>query len=201
VIELLGTLFTGILSGGATGLIGVCIQRYFDFKTASTNLEILKVNLAAATENLRIELASKERMAGREADVREAADRLEAHTREIDALERSYQASVNAAATERPWVSDNAQEKSPTVRILLAIADFARGIVRPAVTVYTLILLTSVFYWVKTLYDKVGQPLTAAEVHDLGTNCLGTIFYLATTTTVWWFGVRPSSPAKPKRVE
>jgi hypothetical protein len=39
-----GALVTSILSGGATGLLGLVIQRWFDFRNRAQDLELVRIN-------------------------------------------------------------------------------------------------------------------------------------------------------------
>jgi ascorbate-specific PTS system EIIC-type component UlaA len=78
----------------------------------------------------------------------------------------------------------------------MGLVDGIRGLMRPAITTYTLYLLTVVFIWVRSLYEKTGVVMTAEEAHALTLQAVQTIIYLAVTTVVWWFGVRPAQPPR-----
>lgn len=43
MLEVLGTIFGSVFSGGATGLLGVVLQRYFDFKNKQADMELQKM--------------------------------------------------------------------------------------------------------------------------------------------------------------
>lgn len=70
--------------------------------------------------------------------------------------------------------------------------DAIRGLMRPLITVYLLILATIV-----TL--KIGRHVGGIEHLDetlmsaLYTDTITQIFFLVTTAVTWWFGSRPSS--------
>src|SRR5258706_13372410 len=42
MLEVLGTIFGSVFSGGATGLIGVAVQRYADYKNRQLEMQIAK---------------------------------------------------------------------------------------------------------------------------------------------------------------
>ena len=196
MLEILGTIFTSVLGGGATGLLGSIIQRYFDAKKAKNDLEVVKVQLAAAQETRRMELEQQERMAAKAADVQALQAQLEAAARQAEAEERSYQASLGS--DKATYSTPEAQSQSRLVRWIMGVVDGVRGLMRPGITGYTLYMLSAVFWWVQTQYSRAGVAMTGAELHDLALQCVGTIFYLATTTVVWWFGVRPAQPPKAR---
>ncbi len=56
MLALLGTMFGSIFSGGATGLLGIVFQRYFDFKNKQQDIEVIKLNLQNAIDLKRIEI-------------------------------------------------------------------------------------------------------------------------------------------------
>lgn len=194
MMNLFATIFTGILSGGATGLLGLLLQRWFDAKKAQQEIELVKLQLTAAAEARKIELEAQERMASKAADVQMAQAQLDAQAREVEAAERSYVASTQS--DRATYSAPDAQKQSRLVRWMLGFADLVRGLVRPSITAYTLWMLTAVFVWVRQLYAQAGLQLTPDQVHDLAMQCVGTVFYLSTTCVVWWFGVRPSQPPK-----
>lgn len=195
MLELLGTIFSGVFAGGATGLLGVLLQRFFDYRKAKTDLELAALQLKAAKETREMELQYQERMAARVAEVQEMQAQLDAHTKEVEAdaklVADSYQ-------HDRPTFTLPADQRNGFVAFFMGIVDFIRGLTRPALTAYTMVLLTLVFIWVREMYAKLGVQMTPAQVHDLAMQCVGTIFYLATTTSVWWFGVRPGQPPKAR---
>jgi len=180
------------VGGGATGLLGVLLQRWFDHKKAVADQELLRIQLAAAKETRQMELEAQERMANRAADVQALQAQLDAHARETEADVRLQTASVeNDKAT---YSAPGAQERSRLVRWAMGLVDGIRGLMRPGITAYTLWMLTVVFFWVRGLYDQMGLKMTEGQVQDLATQTVQTIIYLSVTTTVWWFGVRPGQP-------
>lgn len=194
MMEILGTVLTGVLSGGATGLLGVLLQRFFDARKAAQDIELARLQLDAARETRRMELEAQERMASNAAATQQLQAQLDAHAREVEADNAAYVASI--ASDRATYLAPNAQQHSRLARWLMAVVDAARGLMRPGVTVYSLVLLTSLAAWVRDMHQRQALVLTAAQQHELTMQVVGTVIYLTTTTVVWWFGVRPAQPQR-----
>lgn len=190
IAELIGNIFTSSLAGGATGIIGVIIQKWFEVKKTQNDLELAKLQIAAAREQRKMDQAHEVDMAKLGAESAERRAQIEASQKEAEIAERSYQVSMEQSdkATYQPSVAG----AGPLVRGMMGLVDFLRGIIRPGATIYLLWLLTVVFWWVQELYNKAGVQMTPAEIKQLANDCVGTIFYLAVSTLMWWFGLRPS---------
>jgi hypothetical protein len=194
MIELLGTVMTSVLGGGATGLLGVLLQRFFDMRQRHVDLEVMRLQLAAARETRLMELEAQERMADKAAAAQALQAQIDAQAREVDADAQAYAASIGA--DRATYLVPEAQGRHWLAAAAMGFVDFVRGLTRPAITAYSLVLLTLVFIWVQGLYRSAGLTMTGAQVHELASQAVGTVFYLAVTTTVWWFGVRPGQPPK-----
>ena len=92
MFAILGTLISGVLSGGATGLLGVILQRYFDLKGRDKDLALLTMQHQQALALAQIE--SERARIRADADMY-AADR-EADAKESEADARSLVASFEA---------------------------------------------------------------------------------------------------------
>jgi hypothetical protein len=192
MIDIISAVLTSVLGGGATGLLGVFIQRWFDSRAKNADLQVMRLQLEAARETRAMELEAQARMAERADAARALQAQMEAHQREVAADAATYAASMSAdRATYTP---PEAVGKHRLVAYAMGAVDFVRGLMRPGVTAYTLALLTAVFVWVRDMYMRAGLTMTPDQVHQLAMQCVGTVFYLAVTTVVWWFGVRPAQP-------
>lgn len=192
MIEVLGAIASGVFTGGATGLIGVLLQRFFDFKAKRLEVDLVKLNHENALALRTLELDRQERIAVRTAEADELIAQTEAQAREAEAAERTVQASYEA--DRATYLTGAAQQQSRAARILMALADFARGIIRPLGTVYLMAVTTAMFWWTTKLAGEYGVKMTADQVLQLQMNLIGTITYCFTTSWVWWFGVRPAQP-------
>jgi hypothetical protein len=195
MMDLIGSLVSGVLSGGATGLLGLLLKHWFDFKTRQQDLELVRLNHANALEVRKLELDAQQRIAERGAQAQERVAEVEAAAREAEAAERSYQASHES--DRATFLAPEAQRTSRLARWLMAAVDAFRGIIRPGVTIYVLVLLTMLLVWVQHLFERAQLQLTPEQTKDLALQVIGTVTYLCTTVTVWWFGVR-GQPA-PRR--
>jgi uncharacterized membrane protein len=202
MFALLGTLVTSILSGGATGLLGLVIQRWFDFRNRAQDLELVRINHEQARALAKIEservaraAQAQETIAQAQADAQVGAAELEAQARADEAAARGYIASLEADRAR--YLDAEAQRSSRLARWAMAVVDFTRGMVRPVLTAYLVVVAHLMFYWAQQLAAQHGQQLSADQVHQLVLQIVGTLLYLATTAVVWWFGSRP--PARPSK--
>ena len=84
-----------------------------------------------------------------------------------------------------------ASHRSATVRwsrgdsAWFVFVDVVRGLIRPVLTLGFLGLAAAIYF-----------RLPVDPSVDVGARLIDTVLYLATTTTLWWFGTRPKSGAK-----
>lgn len=192
-MSILLSLLSGVLSGGATGLLGVLLQRFFDFKNKQLEIEVVKLNHANA-----LALADKETERARlraDADV-QVADR-DAEARENEAAHRSLLASYEH--DKASYLEKGAQKRKGWIGglavVLMATVDFARGILRPGLTIHLTVIVTIMFTTMVGILRENNQ-LQAADVKPLLTLIVNTITYCWTTCVIWWFGTRQSQSAK-----
>lgn len=183
MLTLLGTLISGVLSGGATGLLGVLLQRWFDLRSKAQDLEILKLQHEQALALARIE---SERAAIRADADMYAADRA-AEAREAAADAQALAASYGA--DRATYLDPAAQRRSAFARAGFALVDIVRGLIRPILTAYLVVLCTWMFLWARELAGE--QPLTPADALNIIGQIIATILYLTTACVLWWFGSRP----------
>lgn len=200
-MDILTTILTSAAGGGATGLLGLLVTAWGERNKRAHELDLTRLQLEAADKARAQELAAQERMADK-AQAAEALQRqLELQGQELQADQAAYAASMASdRATFIPPEALTGERASWPVRWiitpLLGLVDVLRGLMRPAITGYSLGLLTLLGWWLQGLFLRTQAPmLTATQLHELAVQVVGTVIYLATTTTVWWFGVRPAQPA------
>src|SRR6266480_2181287 len=140
-MELLSTIFGSIFSGGATGLIGVVLQRYADFKNKELDLQL---------EKQRGELELAKRQADLKAMEAEVAGKV--RVAEVETAGASEVAATQAFAAT--MFAEPARYSAPqglTVgqQWVLVTLDAVRGSVRPLLTLYLCGLTTYVWYQVR----------------------------------------------------
>jgi len=187
MLEIIGTIFGSVFSGGATGLIGVALQRYADYKNRQLEIQ-------AAKEKFEHDLALKQ--VDMQIMEKEWAGRVQVAQTEAEAAADA--AASQAFAASYAMEPKRYSEGAPVGKvggILLVLLDLFRGVVRPALTVYLCVLTTMIYYQARKLVDKEDlDPEQALQIEHL---IIGTILYLTTTCVLWWFGTR-NKQAQPK---
>lgn len=211
MLAILGTIISSVLGGGATGLLGVLIQRFFDMKNKAQDIEVIVLNHKNALELRTLELRgvadkleSDRQIAMVEADGREAVAEQDRLGREAEAEARSSVASYaadKAAYYTGQLVGDKwyVAAVNALVGLLLGLVDVVRGFTRPALTLYTIGLTTYMFIWIQNIVAKMGlEQFTPTEIKNLTMQIVGAVLYLTTVSFVWWFGTRPPKQGNDK---
>jgi hypothetical protein len=193
MLAILGTIISGVLGGGATGLLGVVIQRFFDYKNRQADIEVIKLNHQNALELAALE--SERAKIRADADV-SIAER-DAIAREDEAAGRSLVASYEH--DKATYLAAGAQKRKgwlgAAVVALMALVDFARGMLRPGLTMYLTVLVTIMFGRLMMMLETRGHVFDNGELLTLLAQIVATILYCFTTCVVWWFGGRPPKKA------
>jgi hypothetical protein len=183
---------TSAISGGGLGviggLIGTALTAWSEIAKRKADLEILRENnkatqlLAAQDQAHQLALAqqtaaSQERMA----DIQAAARSVENASLDFRASHDSDRATFSAPA---------AQEKSRLARWLMVTVDFCRGMIRPAATIYSLVLYTMLLAWVRDMVQRSQVVMTATLAEKIMLEVVFTGTAIITCTVTWWFGVR-----------
>lgn len=194
MLEIFSTLLTGVLSGGATGLIGIVLQRYYDLQNKKQELEVVKANHANSLALAQLESA--------QASARAAADQELAETRaesdekianrqaEMAETLADYEGLKAALAADKASYLDPSQQGNKFTVYAFTLVDFFRGLIRPLMTAYLCVLVSIMFFWVRELAQTHGIALSAAQIHELMLQIITTILYVFTTVTMFWYGSR-----------
>lgn len=183
MLETLTGAVGAILSGGATGLLGAAASRILDFKTEKMRLEHdLKVK-QEDRELLRLEYDLKLRITDREVEGQIAVASQQAMAEMAKADATALVASHSS--DKRAW-SDRANSW------VFLLVDGARGLIRPAATVYYAAVMTYVAYVLGELMQNIN--LEADLIVGLYKEVILMLLYLGAATTLWWFGARPKAP-------
>lgn len=185
MLELLGLVFGNIFSGGATGLIGVILQRFADYKNKQLDMQLESQRHMNAVELRRVdaeimkqEWAAKTELAKTEAAGKEAVADAEAFAASFKLEPERYSDGVKPTRGQA-W--------------LLVILDTLRGSIRPLLTLYLCALMTVVWVQASGVLNKEDLDATAAL--DVWKMVVGSILYLSTTCILWWFGTRNKQAA------
>lgn len=87
--------------------------------------------------------------------------------------------------------------KNATVNTGVAIVDAVRGLMRPLITVYLMIMTSYIAYRVSTLVGGI-EALPVTEIYDLYREIILQVLCLTSLAVAWWFGSRPPKTAGDK---
>lgn len=186
----MGELFSGLLaivSGGATGLLGVVAQRLFD-------------HWKLKQENDRLALIHEHERGMKKLDaeimMQEWTQRVK--VAEVEAAGKEAQADSQAFAVS---LQNEPKRYSEGVKVgkwgglLLVLADVLRAIVRPGLTIYLAWISTELYRASEEIMKQAGVHIsTLAALHS---QIVLTLLYLFVTCVTWWFGTRNKAP-QPK---
>jgi hypothetical protein len=180
MFETIAGIFGSILSGGATGLLGVGIQRIADYKNKKLDIEIQKQKF-------------EQERALRELDAKIMEQEWAARTKvaQVEAEGKREVADAEAFAASfklEPVRYSEGVKPGPVGGFMLIFLDFLRGIVRPGLTVYLCVLTTLIYLQARELLNK--EDLTSEQALGVESFIINTILYLTTTCVLWWFGTR-----------
>jgi hypothetical protein len=136
-LEILGTLFTSILSGGATGIIGVMVQRFADYKNKELDISMSKIKFAHELQMRDMDA----KLMAEEWKGRTQVAQIEGDAAEQVSANQAFAASFNEPIQYSAKITTTAKQGWALVTL-----DFIRGIVRPGLTIY-LCILTSLVYF------------------------------------------------------
>jgi hypothetical protein len=185
LVDILGLVF----SGGATGLIGAGLQLLFTFLTKREETKLLKVKHEFELDKRRLDLqimqgeaASKERITVIEADAARDVEDARTRSSSYDLEPKSYTAN---------------QKLTPNQLWLMVALDFARGIIRPGLTIYLCVQTTMIYYTaVAVIKTLQSHGFNNEQAYQLVWLIAAHILYLTSTCVTWWFGSRPPKPPK-----
>ena len=179
LLDIAGSIVSGILGGGATGILGAIAQRFADYKNRQLDiqLEAQKFNHAVELRKLDAEIA-----------VQEAAAKLEIVKTETAGATDVADAQAFAASYNLEPKRYSSEKLSVGQQWIMVLLDAFRGSIRPALTAYLCVLVTYIWIEAKTALQQ--EDLTNEQALELFKLMLGTICYVWTTITLWWFGTR-----------
>lgn len=177
-----------VVSGGATGLLGVIVQRGADIWNKKQEIERQRLQWEHDRDMRRIdgELLDKEwnhkaAIAMTEAD---AARDVQAGKAFEESQRREAQRYSEGMAA--PKGGKVAKFFAAVGWLLMVILDFARGAVIPGLTIYLCALTTLVYMQARELLG--GDNLDAVMALAISKQIVDTILYLTTTCVLWHFG-------------
>lgn len=184
----MGELISGlmaIVSGGATGLLGVVAQRLFDHW-----------KLKQENDRLRIIHQHERDMKKLDAEIMMQEWTQRVKVAEVEAAGKEAVADSTAFAaslTAEPKRYSEGVKVGKVGAVFLVLADFLRAVVRPGLTVYLAWISTELYFDSEKIMQEAGAHIsTLAPLHN---QIVLTLLYLFVTCVTWWFGTRNKAPA------
>lgn len=177
MFEILGTIFSSVFAGGATGIIGLIAQRIADHKNKQLDLQSQKMR--QEYDILR-----------RETDSKTSVKEIEGKTQIAQIESQTEQDKADATVLTASYALEPTRYSSQTApqSKILIILDVFRGCVRPFLTIYLCAVTTAIYLQAYGILQK--NSLTSEQALELNKKIIDTILYLTTTCVLWWFGTR-----------
>ena len=163
---------SAIAGGGITGLLGAGITSFTEYKTKMASFAHEQKMTDLNMQMAQLDAESRFKIAQSEADAAKDVAATEAFT-------KSHTADIARYAT-----GDRAANSTGFI-----VVDVIRGLVRPTLTIYVMVVVTLIYY---QLMQLVGG-LTAIPTHDalvMVKSVIDALLYITTTIVLWWFGTR-----------
>lgn len=196
------SLIGSVLSGGATGLLGVVFGKVADYFKLKQELEVVRENHKHDVEMknadaaiMREEWAQRTKIAQIEGEAKVGAADAEAFGKSFSMEPTRYSEGMKPAEGGK-W----AKAFQNFGWFTMVLVDAVRAVVRPGLTLY--------LAWITTqMYERAGATLAviqtdplahAAAMDSVYQQIVYTLLYLFTTCVTWWFGTR--NQQKPPKV-
>ena len=170
--------------GGVTGLLGSAVTAIFNYKTKKLDLE-----REIETKKLDIQLAEKEHeFALKTAEIQAAAETEKAAEATLQASyahdRASYFTPFAGVIEKYPWLGI-------PFAVLFALVDLLRGLIRPSMTVYLVVLVTIMYLQSLHILEAQGYAgLDSDAAMIFISRLIDLVVYLTATVAAWWFGDR-----------
>ncbi|MDH5573262.1 MAG: hypothetical protein OEY89_15985 [Gammaproteobacteria bacterium] len=177
-MDILTTLLSSVFTGGATGLLGLGISAFVKLKEIS-ELNRHKESMAKIDkETMEAEANLAIRKVEIEGDIQQNIETTKAISA---ALSASYDHDKRAYATGKlGWFG----------RFMMVLVDFWRGIIRPGLTTYLVVLTSVMFYEMLDILNGLEAAFNADDAIGIVKQIVAMVLYLTSTCVTWWFGGR-----------
>lgn len=180
--EFLSLFATGGITGLA-GLLGGLSQRWLDIKIKREELKLVELNRKFDLEETKLEIDSALKLSATEAETTRLAG-IEETTRTTTKEDaKDFRAALAAEAKGSVYSTPSTPWWHPK-----SLVDAVRGFIRPAITVWTLYLLSQISYSIDTV--AILTAITPQHKFDLAMQIYHAIISLTFLTVGFWFGQR-----------
>jgi hypothetical protein len=194
MLEGLVSLLAGGGLGSIIGLIGAALTKIEEVKKREQDYRLAVLQAEQTRELVKIEQAHAIQLATLNAASQERLADIQAQSRADEMASADFR--VAHESDKATYSLPGAQEKSRLVRWMMGLVDFLRGVIRPAATVYSFVLLTMLIWWVERLYDQRIVVMTPEQADKLAQDVIGTTTFLVSSVTAFWFSSRSASQKK-----
>lgn len=194
MLSMLASIFGSIFAGGATGLLGIFLQKYFDLQTK-------KLDIEAAQKRAEIELQLRDKdlqIMNAEWEQRSKVAQIEGDASIGVEAQKAFGQSL--AADRATYLTADLAKESRFATVILAVLEFLRGVVRPVLTIILVWMSWKLYEQTDAILSAQGIQLSAEILQTQLLLIVQTLLYLSTTVVTWWFGVRnPQMPPSFKK--
>lgn len=189
MLEALASLFTGGASavlGGVVGTIGSLVSKWLEARERrrlmELEIEMKKLDQSHELAVMEREAASAERMAA----IRMDEQRL---VGDLKALKESIRSDSRGATWSAAWADRLDGWMGRVAGMLLVCVDVLRGMTRPLITYYLVVLTTGLAWWA----GQQAEAVSLTDLHDLLSRIVDMVLFLTSVAVTWWFGTRPAA--------
>lgn len=177
-MDFLTTLLGSVFTGGATGLIGLGVSAFTKFKEAKEKNRHNEAMAHIDKETMEAEAKLAIQKVEIEGEIEQNIETTKAISQ---ALSASYEHDKRAYATGK---------LGGFGRVMMVIVDFLRGIIRPGLTIYLVILTTIMYSTMVDLTEGLDAAFKADDATAILKQIVAMVLYLTSTCVTWWFGGR-----------
>jgi len=196
-MEWVTSIFTGGASaifGGVLGTIGGIFTKWMDHKNKMEEMELeSKERAADRAHDLACIAAETEKatkianlQAEKEMDLARTNAAAQQMLAEFTTLNKAIDAEAAGATWSTAWASKLSGAWAGLAGMMMVIVDMVRGLTRPGLTLYLVILVT-------IMYNSMVQKatvLTAEQSFQVCNSIVNMALFLASSAVSFWFGSR-----------
>lgn len=179
--------------GGFIGLIGTTLKGYQEYKDRQAQRQHEREMRVLDQEDMRLENELAIMQTEAEFSGKVALANIEgAIARDVAAAELQGKSYDNDNATYSKGVTAHLTGFfGVLMRAMLVMVDVARGLMRPGITVYLLVIESLICWMLYKLLLKFDM-LQVEHALPLFNTVIYSIVFLTATAVTWWFGSRPN---------
>jgi hypothetical protein len=174
--------------GTITGFAGTILTSVLNFKQQREknkhDIELLKAQTDATIKEAEANI--------RVSEIQVAGDIQRIETQGwLETLKQNSTPAIDAKVIDRLLSGGSVMRFfGITLSFLMGFVEFMKGIMRPGLTLYILVLATVVTFKSINIISAHGDVLSVDDANMIFANAMDTVWYLTVTLVTWWFGDR-----------